>query len=197
MLEVEIKAALGGKTGGQIEEAAAGAGFTRADKLREKDVYFNGADRDFMKTDEALRLRSYENLTKQIEETVITYKGPKLDTVSNTRREYETQIGDIEVMENLLSALGYRAVFQVEKTRQEWILSVGSDEPQITLCLDEVEGLGAFLELETLVEKDEDKDAALDGLLAILDDFGISQKNLTRKSYLEMLLARAKESARG
>lgn len=74
MLEVEIKAALGDKTPALIEGIAERNGFVRAEMLREIDVYFNGNDRNFMKTDEALRLRSCEKLGENTGETLITYK---------------------------------------------------------------------------------------------------------------------------
>lgn len=186
MLEVEIKASIGDKTAEQVEKTAEMEGFVRAETLHEVDVYFNGNDRNFMKTDEALRLRSCENLNENTGEAMITYKGPKIDAVSNTRIEHETQIGDLKVMQNLLTSLGYQAAFTVEKTRQEWKLAADG-VAVVTLCLDNVKNLGNYLELETLVETEEEKQAAVNRLLALLDGFGIPRENLTRKSYLEML----------
>lgn len=186
MLEVEIKACLGDITIKELQTAAERRGFVFDKTLHEVDIYFNGNNRDFLKTDEALRLRSYKNLTAGTGETVVTYKGPKLDKVSNTRLEYETQIGDLKIMKDLLTALGYQAVFSVEKTREEWAL-YKEGSPRVTLCLDEVKNLGSYLELETLVEKEEEKQAAVEELLALLDGFKIQRENLTRKSYLEML----------
>ncbi len=88
--------------------------------MQDIDVYFNGNDRNFMKTDEALRLRSVRDLDAGTCETFITYKGPKLDQASSTRMEFETAVGDLSVMKDLLAALGYKEVFTVDKTRQEW-----------------------------------------------------------------------------
>lgn len=186
MLEVEIKACLGDVTMQELKAAAQRQGFVFDKTLHEVDIYFNGNNRDFLKTDEALRLRCYENLTAGTEETVVTYKGPKLDAVSNTRLEYETQIGDLTVMSNLLAALEYRPAFTVEKTREEWAL-YEEGAPCVTLCLDDVKNLGRYLELETLVEKEEEKEAAVEELLTLLDGFEIGRENLTRKSYLELL----------
>ena len=63
MLEVEIKADLGELKKEAIQGSAAEMGFVPADSLQEIDIYFNGNDRNFIKTDEALRLRSCRNLT--------------------------------------------------------------------------------------------------------------------------------------
>lgn len=57
MLEAEIKASLAGLSAEALLERAAALGFRPAAALRETDTYFNGSDRDFRRTDEALRLR--------------------------------------------------------------------------------------------------------------------------------------------
>lgn len=193
MLEVEIKSALGAVSKEQLKEAAEQMGFTFRKTLREVDVYFNGNDRNFMKTDEALRLRSCRDLAMDCGETLITYKGPKMDAVSNTRPEYETQIGDLETMKKLLKALGYREVFTVDKTRREWTLCEDGKET-VTLCIDEVKGLSPHMELETLVADENEKEAAVERLFALLAQFGVPREKLTRKSYLEMLME--KQAAR-
>ncbi len=184
MLEVEIKASLGALKKEQLQEAAIGMGFVQAGTLQEIDVYFNGNDRNFMKTDEALRLRSVRDLDAGTCETFITYKGPKLDQASSTRMEFETAVGDLSVMKNLLAALGYKEVFTVDKTRQEWKHTPAN----VTLCLDSVAGLGDYLELETLTESEDQREAAVETLLQFLSDLGVPKENLTRKSYLELLI---------
>ena len=57
----------------------------------------------------------------------------------------------------------------------------------MTLCLDEVTGLGFFLELETLTPNETARAAAVDRLLEMLDRLGIARMRLTRRSYLELL----------
>lgn len=179
MLEVELKVSLAGQSLAALENALAEQGFTPACTLRETDLYFNGGGRDFRETDEALRLRRVQRLPEGPAETLITYKGPKTGGLAKSRTEYETAVGDQAVMGAVLEALGFRPVHTVEKTRRE--LTAGA----VTACLDEVAGLGAFLELELLVEAD--REAAAERLLALLDRLGVPRENLTRRSYLEML----------
>lgn len=190
MLEVEIKASLGQLKKEQLQEAAHAMGFVQTDNLQEVDVYFNGNDRNFMKTDEALRLRCCRDLAAGTSQSLITYKGPKLDKESSTRLEYETAIGDLSVMKDLLTALGYQEVFTVDKTRQEWKWRPAEGRAEITLCLDTVAGLGDYLELETLTESESKRQGAVEALLQLLDSLGLSRDNLTRKSYLELLIQR-------
>lgn len=190
MLEVEIKAALSGHSIAQLEKMAEGLGFLKGDTLQEIDVYFNGNDRNFMKTDEALRLRSCHDLSAGTCQTFITYKGPKVDQESSSRLEYEASVGDLLIMKDLLTALGYKEVFTIDKTRQEWKLPSTESREEVTLCLDTVAGLGDYLELETLTDSEDQRQAAVEGLLHLLDRLGVSKDQLTRKSYLELLIQR-------
>ena len=47
--------------------------------------------------------------------------------------------------------------------------------------------LGGFLELELLVPGEEQREAAVARLLALLEALGISRERLSRRSYLELL----------
>ena len=183
MLEAELKASLGDMSVEALLDRALARGFAPEGAVRERDVYFNGAGRDFRRTDEALRLRSVRRLPDGPRESLLTYKGPKLDQVSNARTEYETAVSDGETAEKLLEALGYRPLAVVDKVRRTYRME------DVTLCLDEVEGLGGFLELEILVPAEEGREEAVGRLLALLDGLGISRDRLSRRSYLELLIA--------
>ena len=183
MQEVEFKAALEGLAPEQLEAAREKLGFAPRVCLREVDSYYNAPDRDFRRTDEALRLRSCTQLPDGPSETLLTYKGPKLDQVSSARKEYETSVGDGAVARQLVEALGYTRVLEVDKTRREYT------REGVTLCLDEVAGLGRFLELEALVPDGGGREAAETQLLALLAALGVGRERLTRESYLELLMA--------
>ena len=57
----------------------------------------------------------------------------------------------------------------------------------MTACLDQVEGLGDFLELEVIVENEEDREEALDLVLSLLGELGYEKGDIIRTSYLSML----------
>lgn len=191
MLEAELKASLGDLTAEELAERAAALGFLPEEQVQETDVYFNGTERDFRRTDEALRLRSVRRLPDGPRESLITYKGPKLDRVSNARTEYETGVSNGETAQKLLEALGYRPLAVVDKIRQT------CRREDVTLCLDEVAGLGQFLELEILVPGEEQREAAVSRLLALLEELGISRDRLSRRSYLELLAEKQREQGGG
>src|SRR5215208_5003779 len=81
MLEVEVKYRLSDPAAVEARLRAWGA-IVVADH-EEADHYLNAPDRDFARTDEAFRLRRIG------ERNLLTYKGPRLDATSKTRKEIE------------------------------------------------------------------------------------------------------------
>jgi len=150
----------------------------------QQDLYFNHPGHDFAQTDEALRIRTVG------EHNVVTYKGPKLDPHIKTREELEVPLGDgREVADNLgqiLLRLGFRAVRPVRKQRVIWNLAWNNRTWE--LAWDTVEGLGIFLEIETIAPNQQDLPSAQAALSDLARLIGLD--NSERKSYLEMLLER-------
>ena len=145
------------------------------------DLYLLHPGRNFAKTDEALRLRRIG------EENYITYKGPKLDQTTKTRREIELPLppGDeaFEKFAELLEALGFGRVATVRKTREKWQLT--SHGHVVEIALDKVSGVGNFVELE--ISADEaGLEAARQTLTEIASELALTEA--TRRSYLEMWL---------
>jgi len=145
----------------------------------QSDVYFAAPYRDFAKTDEALRIRSLND------QAVLTYKGPKLDGISKTREEFETSV-DEETTIQILHALGFSEAGVVRKKRE--VFRAG----EITVCLDIVEGLGEFLEVEIVADSEKELEASRAKLFELLKQFGAEEKDSIRTSYLEMILEKNK-----
>jgi adenylate cyclase, class 2 len=175
--EVEQKFPLDDRSA--VERTLEGLGCRWNAPVDQADLYFAHPARDFRSTDEALRLR------RSGSETMITYKGPKLDAATKTRREIELPIAGphgFDRYRELLIALGFREVRLVEKRRRPGTLAWQGAE--IHIALDEVDGLGAFLEIELQAASDE-----LDHARALLTSLA-AQLALTRserRSYLELL----------
>ena len=182
MIEVEIKLPLFRRS--ITERALTDCGFKAGNLVKESDFYFTSDFHDFMKTDEALRIRTCENFTTRETTSFLTYKGAKLDTVSTTRKELETRIEDADIAREILISLGYKKLYPVTKLRQYY------HKGRMTACVDQVESLGSFLELEILVDSPEQKESALQSIEALLLDMGSSLKETTRKSYLSMHLSK-------
>src|SRR5205823_5344249 len=120
-----------------------------AGEADEADHYFNAPDRDFRRTDEAFRIRQTPGGTR------LTYKGPRRETATKTRKEVEVPIGGaddgvVARMTELLVCLGYRPVVVVRKRRAVYTLErpVGGTRRPVEVCFDEVEAVGSFVEVE-------------------------------------------------
>ena len=185
MIEVEVKLPLYRRS--LTEKALLNLGFEAGDLVRESDLYFNSDFHDFIKRDEALRIRTCENLTKRTCQVFLTYKGRKLDSVSMTRKELETSIGDGKIGMEILKSLGYDKTFPVNKLRQLY------HKDHITACVDQVEKLGSFLELEVLIDQESERERALEQIREILEAAGSSMDETTRVSYLGMLMRKSGE----
>lgn len=151
------------------------------DALDEADHYYNAPDRDFARTDEALRLRRIGPAN------VITYKGPKQPGPTKTRSEVEVGLTPgaeaAEAFCRLLTHLGYRAVAIVRKRRICYHFESAGFALQV--CLDDVAQVGRFVEVE-IVAPEEHKGQAQGVLVQVAGDLGLT--DVERRSYLEMYL---------
>ncbi|MFA5313501.1 MAG: class IV adenylate cyclase [Methanomassiliicoccales archaeon] len=166
-MEIEVKVPIRDRMA--VLERVLGLGATLVSERDQEDVYFAHPVRDFGVTDEALRLR------KDGQKEVLTYKGPKLDERSKTREEVEFAVPYSE-MRTVLDRLGFKESFKVRKHRAEYLLE------GVSVCLDDVEGLGSFVELEF---EGQDIEVGLERIGSLKRELGI-EGNETR-SYLELL----------
>mgnify|MGYP002797766172 FL=1 len=157
-------------------------GFQKYQKVIEEDMYYNSEYHDVRKHDEALRIRKSRDLLTGKTRAQINFKGKKMDQISMSRREYETGIEDPDCMEKILGAIGFTQVAGVKKTRNYL------RREEMTACLDQVDNLGNFLELEVIVRKENLREKCLVQMREILQELGLSMDNTVRTSYLSMLM---------
>ncbi|MEX0678534.1 MAG: class IV adenylate cyclase [Pirellulales bacterium] len=187
-IEVEQKFRVSDVTSLERQLAALGAapGATES----QVDSYFAHPQRDFAQTDEALRLRRVG------QRNYVTYKGPKLDTSTKTRHEIEIELPEgqqaADNAAGLLVALSFGRFAEVRKRRVHYTLVWGGRE--IGVALDQVEGLGDFVELEIMAGEDH-VDAARDAISSLAGRLNLS--NSERRSYLELLVAARQGAADG
>ena len=119
----------------------------------------------------------------------ITYKGPKIDSVTKTRREIELPLvepaGGPAEWRSPAGGLGFRPVAEVRKSRRKALVSWQGR--RIEVSLDAVEDLGTFVELE-LMAAYEEVAAARASIAALAGHLRLTGSE--RRSYLELLLQR-------
>ncbi|OLR59400.1 hypothetical protein BHF70_07060 [Anaerostipes sp. 494a] len=180
MIEVEIKLPIDNKE--NVEADLKRLGFIKSSLVCEEDIYFDNDAGQIRKNGEALRVRKVTDLLANQTDVVITYKGKKMDQISMSRKELETGVADAEICTQIFESLGFRVILpKVKKTRQEYTFD------QMTACIDQVQDLGDFFELEMVITEDKNKDDALGQIEKMLQRLGYSLKDTTRNSYLSML----------
>lgn len=174
MIEIEVKA--GVEDPKLMERSIIELGATPIGIETQADTYYNAPYRDFGKTDEAIRIRIQDG------KSILTYKGPKMDTISKTRKEIQTEIKDADNMGNILSSLGFFPVATVSKRRKNFRFG------DFYISLDEVRDLGHFIELEIAVKDSKNYQEKVESIFKFIAKLGIKRESTIRKSYLEMIL---------
>ena len=157
-----------------------------AEPVKQVDCYYRHPGRDFAQTDEAFRLRTVGT------RNCMTYKGPKIDQETKTRLEEEVPLADGQEAWNscdaILRHLGFEPAATVSKQRR--ICQMQRGELSIEIALDQVEGLGEFIEIEVGVEAADIDDPAIQQARSALAELAseLSLADVERRSYLELLL---------
>ena len=167
----------------------------RVEARRQRDVYYDAPHREFAETDEALRVR-HETVRPDgartatdgenpdgDETTRLTYKGPLLDEESKTRSEHEAGVDDPDAMAEILDGLGFEPAATVVKRREYWAFR------EFTVTLDDVDGVGEFVEIEREIPEAEGIDATREAAVESLSRLGLDADEQVRTSYLGLLLA--------
>ncbi len=91
--------------------------------------------------------------------------------------EYETKVEDPEALHNILVTLGYTPEIQVKKIRRKG--KIGEYE----ICLDQVEELGDFMEIEKLTDDNADPNMVRKELFRIIEPLGLTQEDEEKRGY--------------
>lgn len=177
--EIEIKLPVSSLE--EIKEKLILNGFQEGASIRESDMYYNSEYHDVKKLGEAIRIRKSTDLLTGQMQAQLNFKGKKIDQVSMSRQEYETVVENPECMEKILIALGFSPVAGVQKTR------CYMKQDEMTACLDQVDGLGSFLELEVIAAEESMRETYLQRMEGLLAELGLSMGETVRTSYLSML----------
>jgi adenylate cyclase class 2 len=135
----------------------------------ETDIYFSHPCRNFIETDEALRVRIVDDKIQSL-----TYKGPRKKRDLKVREEIIVNISEENII-LLLERLGFYPAITIKKFREYYRLN------NTLITIDQVEGLGCFIEIEIHEDKDSDK------IVKIARTLGIEGDPIV-KSYVELLM---------
>ena len=129
--------------------------------------------KDFTKGDPVVRLRIVNN------DVSLAYK--RAMNESGDAVEHEMKVESFDIACAMLADMGYKIVTEIRKHRKEYVLQ------DITVTLDEVEGLGLFLEIEAICQPGEEA-AAETKVAGMADALGLGKEDVEPKKY-DVLLA--------
>ncbi len=173
MMEIEVKVKADLK---EVEKKLVEEGADFVNEEQQIDTYYNAPHRDFAVTDEALRVRCVGR------KNMLTYKGPRLDALSKSRKEITLSVSR-EPTEELLRCLGFSKFGQVIKARRNYELG------DLLVSLDNVEDLGTFVEIEAVGEE-KDFEFHEKRVVGLLEKLGFSEGEIIRESYLELIYSK-------
>jgi adenylate cyclase class 2 len=126
----------------------------------------------------------FARLRTQDARHLFTVKTPVDNELACT--EHETPVADREQMHGALLAMGFAPTVRIEKTRRvgRW--------GDVSVCVDVVQGIGAFLELERLVGDDVPRLAVQDELDALVRSLSVAAER-TSETYDSLI----RDAARG
>ena len=134
MIEREVKLRFATLDEARSAIIAAGATPLRSRRLQE-DALLDTEDESLRRRRCVLRIRTESG------KSLLTFKGPVLPGSMKIRDEYETVIGDGEVVQRVLEELGLHVWFRYEKYREEYAAE------DVTIAIDETP-VGTFVEIE-------------------------------------------------
>ena len=132
-----------------------------------------GTLQEFLSNKVFLRIRIQNG-----EKVIMTAKKSKADTgnASLVKREHEVTVNSAEEARGILEMMGLKEMVRTVKRRQT------TEYKGFEICIDEVEGLGSFIELEKISEKEE-AEAIQKEMLEFLQTLGVQPGDQVQKGY--------------
>ena len=165
-----------------IKEEAIEKGFKLANEVEETDTYFTDKDKEFVRTRTCLRIRRIDSNYMEL-----TYKAKSSqDTERYGKKEVNIQLKptDYEDLVTVLSGLGY--IKYVEFTKYRKVYSKKDDNVEYNIMLDNIKGIGDFVEFEIITHEDVSNSEREKKLADFIDEFNMTNGVEKKKPYRDI-----------
>lgn len=181
MREIEVKARLQNKA--EVMQKLVALGCIFSDPKVQNDVIFQKKDR--VGDSPVARIRTTSDSTP-----LFTVK--KRATNELVAQEYEVTVNSSEELEKMLLLLEQEEVVRINKTR------ISAQYKNYEICIDDVEDIGSFIEVETMIPDAEEEKAenVQDESFVFLVSLGVSPEDRVTTGYNTLLLAKKSESSK-
>ncbi len=178
-MEIEIKARLANKDAVMQKLVEMGCEFSPV-KTQDDMVWTEkaGSMEEFLANPVFLRIRVQDG-----ERIILTAKKSKTAAGAGSlvKREHEVVVDSAQEARGILEMLGLKEVVRTIKKRQT------AEHDGYEICIDEIEGLGSFIELEKIGEKD-DAPRIQEEMMMFLATLGVPADALVHKGYDILML---------
>lgn len=174
-MEIEIRAAVDNLT--ELENKILAKGAVLVKEKKQVDVYF-GEICLYEKIGYSFMMRVRDEEGK----IFLTYKGARTKK-DGEWEEYEFPIENSFSAMEMLESMGLEKIVKVSKKRKEYKLG------KFSICLDNIEGLGNFIEVERLCE---DAQKGKEEIRELMQNISINDGDIIQKGYITMLLMQNK-----
>lgn len=169
--EIEVKVKVDNLE--KIAEELKARGCVLSDPIEQRDIIFVDSDygefEKFHPKKNLLRIRSTKG------KFIFTIKQPQSNELDSIERE--TEIINPEEMEQALLLMGYHERVRVNKIRRT------AKYENWEICLDEVEGIGSFVEVEELTDDTANPDEIQGKILEFLKGLGAKEADRVTTGY--------------
>lgn len=143
--EIELKLAVADHAA--VRAAVEAEGGRYVGSFEQTDQFYDSADGRLRRAGSGLRIRQIRQVDGEAADVdarpEVTFKGPRrMDAKAKVRPEYQTRLDDAKALATIFGACGLEPFAVVRKTRTSFLLDPCMVE------LDELEGVGPFVEIE-------------------------------------------------
>ena len=181
MIEVELKARISDIA--SVEARV--AGFAQCVGSFEKyDAYWHGPEWRLSRGTKGFRVRTEEG------QTVVTFKSKRCEGGVEINREREFGVTDPAALDEFFLRLGCEPFYTKRKRGKRFELAREGAERPITIEILELEGLGHFIEIESLLESEAPEAVALaqGEIRGVLARAGVAESAIESRYYSELLM---------
>ncbi|KKU93989.1 MAG: Adenylyl cyclase CyaB [Candidatus Jorgensenbacteria bacterium GW2011_GWA1_48_13] len=172
MREIEVK--IRAENLKEVEKKLLDLGCKLSEPIRQEDVIYSYGN-STSEWEESKEGHIVLRLRREKGKAMFNMKQQRSNELDNI--EYETEVKDPEAIHQILLILGYTPKVEVKKNRRKGKFH------GYEICLDEVEKLGSFVELEKLTEDSADPAEVQEELFQTLESLGLSRKNQETRGY--------------
>lgn len=181
-MEIEVKARLRDRDAAVQKLSALGCKFSEA-KVQDDMVWVEkaGSFEEYYANKFYLRIRVQDG--KDGKKVFMTAKRPKgnFGNESLVKREHEVVIDSAEEGRNMLDLMGLQEAVHTKKSRRTATCN------GYEICIDEVDGLGSFVELEKMADEGAAAEIQIE-MMAFLAALGIRPEDQVKKGYDILML---------